>query len=258
LSQTSPVPLINQPLVPDAVAPGGPGFTLTVNGTGFLSGSVVNWNSGPRTTSFVNNKQLTATILASDISTLGTASIDVVNPDTGAASNIVFFPITIPTASVSFATSDDSLNAGSQGVVAADFNGDGKLDLAINAFVNGEQEIFILLGNGDGTFGAPAEYGPVGESYPVLGDFNGDGKLDLAVAGNPNNNVSVLLGNGDGTFAAPLSSATTYEANGLVSAGDFNADGNLDLAVTTSGGVSVLLGKGNGTFQPPELYSPGH
>jgi len=34
----NPVPLINQPLVPDAVAPGGAGFTLTVNGTGFVSG----------------------------------------------------------------------------------------------------------------------------------------------------------------------------------------------------------------------------
>jgi hypothetical protein len=40
----NPVPLINQPLVPDAVAPGGAEFTLTVNGTGFVSGSVVNWN----------------------------------------------------------------------------------------------------------------------------------------------------------------------------------------------------------------------
>src|SRR5205085_4076949 len=41
-AQTNPVPLINQPLVPDAVAPGGPRFTLTVNGTGFVTGSVVN------------------------------------------------------------------------------------------------------------------------------------------------------------------------------------------------------------------------
>src|SRR5438105_14977378 len=47
-TQTNPVPLINQPLVPDAIAPGGAGFTLTVNGTGFVSGSEVNWNGSAR------------------------------------------------------------------------------------------------------------------------------------------------------------------------------------------------------------------
>jgi len=47
-AQTNPVPLISQPLVPDAMAPGGAGLTLTVNGTGFVSGSVVNWNGSAR------------------------------------------------------------------------------------------------------------------------------------------------------------------------------------------------------------------
>ena len=50
----NPVPLVNQPLVPDAQAPGGSTFTLTVNGTGFVTGSVVNWNGTKLTTSFVN------------------------------------------------------------------------------------------------------------------------------------------------------------------------------------------------------------
>jgi hypothetical protein len=53
LGQTNPVPLINQPLVPDDVAPGGNGFTLTVNGAGFVSGSVVNWNDSALATTFV-------------------------------------------------------------------------------------------------------------------------------------------------------------------------------------------------------------
>src|SRR5881396_4119101 len=66
-AQTNPVPLINQPLVPAATAPGGPGFTLTVNGTGFVSGSVVQWNGSSRTTSFVSATQLRATITASDV-----------------------------------------------------------------------------------------------------------------------------------------------------------------------------------------------
>src|SRR5215831_15286725 len=71
----SRVPLINQPLVPDAVAPGSAGFTLTLNGTGFVSGSVVNWNGSHLATTFVSGSQLTATIPASDIATAGTASI---------------------------------------------------------------------------------------------------------------------------------------------------------------------------------------
>jgi hypothetical protein len=62
-----PVPFINQPLVPDAfvpIAPGGPvsTFALTVNGTGFVPGSTVNWNGSPRTTAFVNGSRLIAFI----------------------------------------------------------------------------------------------------------------------------------------------------------------------------------------------------
>ena len=56
----NPVPLINQPLVPDAAKPGGAAFTLTVNGTGFVSGAVVKWNGSARTTTFVSNSQLKA------------------------------------------------------------------------------------------------------------------------------------------------------------------------------------------------------
>jgi hypothetical protein len=59
-------PLINQPLVPEAVKPGGAGFTLTVNGTGFVSGSLVNWNGSARDTTFVSTAKLTANIPPSD------------------------------------------------------------------------------------------------------------------------------------------------------------------------------------------------
>ncbi len=59
---------------------GSPAFTLTVNGTNFVSGSTVRWNGANRTTTFVNSSQLTAAIPASDIVTSGTASITVQNP----------------------------------------------------------------------------------------------------------------------------------------------------------------------------------
>src|SRR5882762_197511 len=66
---TSPVPQIANPLVPTAVAPGSAAFTLTVNGSGFVSGSTVYWNGSPRATTFVSAAQLTATITAADVAT---------------------------------------------------------------------------------------------------------------------------------------------------------------------------------------------
>jgi hypothetical protein len=108
LGQSNPVPYVNQPLVPDTVAPGGHDFTLIVNGTGFIPGAVVNWNGEPRRTKFINASKLTATITSSDIAESGTASVSVVNPGTEATSNIVFFPVVVSVTSVSFARQDYS------------------------------------------------------------------------------------------------------------------------------------------------------
>src|SRR5207244_12940343 len=95
LPKPNPVPFINQPLVPDAIAPGGPGFTLTVNGTGFVPGAVVNWNGSARATAFVSNSQLTVSILVSDSAIASTASVTVVNPSAGVGtSNVEFYTAT--------------------------------------------------------------------------------------------------------------------------------------------------------------------
>lgn len=137
-------------------------------------------------------------------------------------------------------------------MAVGDFNGDGKVDIAVVTSL--PITLSILLGNGDGTFQrAMVTTLPLWlEATSIaVGDFNGDGKLDLAIT--TSNGVSILLGNGDGTFQAPVSYAMGGGGTALA-VGDFNRDGKLDLAVGDSQGVSIFLGNGDGTFQPPQSY----
>jgi hypothetical protein len=141
-----------------------------------------------------------------------------------------------------------------QSIAAADFNGDGKTDLAV-ADSNG---VSVLLGNGNGTFLPALSYtAGANPSSVVAGDFNGDGKTDVAFVNGGSNSVSVLLGNGNGTFQPPvtyLTGSSNYVAYFLTVA-DFNGDGKADLAVGTSNGLSILLGNGDGTFQTAATYA---
>ena len=256
-SAARPVPFINQPLSPDAIAPGGAAFKLTVNGTGFASDAIVHWNGNARATTFVSESQLTANILPNDIANSNTASVTVVNPaPSGGTSNVAFFEITRATSFASWSAPSSLATGNSPSSVAtADFNGDGKLDMVVVNSIS--SNISVLLGNGNGTFQAAVNF-PAGEN-PVsvaVGDFNGDGKLDLAVTNA--NSVSILLGNGDGTFQAPVNYTAGSGATS-VAVGDFNGDGKLDMAVANivSGNVSVLLGNGDGTFRTAVDYGVG-
>jgi hypothetical protein len=134
------------------------------------------------------------------------------------------------------------------GIAAADFNGDGKSDLA----VYGGTGLNVLLGNGDGTFQPAAVYGSAGDgsSSVASGDFNGDGKPDLVFT--QYNRVSVLLGNGDGTFRQAGSYGAGNGSNAVV-VGAFNGDGRADLAVSNAfdNTVSILLGG----YQIPPVVS---
>ena len=104
-----PTPTITS-LSPASAAATGPGFTLTVNGTNFLSGAVVTWNSTALTTTFVSATQVTAAVPASLIASPGSASITVTNSG-GSASTVTTFPINIPTPTIS-GLSPASANAG--------------------------------------------------------------------------------------------------------------------------------------------------
>jgi hypothetical protein len=165
---------------------------------------------------------------------------------------------------------------GAESVVIADFNHDGKPDLAVASFCaiappcSPVGVATVLLGNGDGTFQPGSNYRTSGNPVSLAtGDFNGDGKIDLVAANFDNgagNTVSVLLGNGDGTFGTQKSYTTGSGADSVAVA-DLNGDGKLDLAVADCGAcnpsgsvpdmVSVLLGNGDGTFQAHVDYPAG-
>jgi hypothetical protein len=261
--QTNPVPLIYLPLVPTSVAPGSGSLTLTVNGTGFVSGAVVKWNGSSASTTFVNSSQVTAVISASNLAKAGTATITVANPAPGGGmSNFESFAISSPNpaSAITFAMINEpgditpATYSYDAGVVAGDFNRDGKLDVAWDQTDNYEFGTFAVgLGKGGGTF-QPVNVTDLGSGLGQMltGDFNRDGVTDLVILNDgtpkfPGISSIALLGTGDGTF--PLLSTTTEIVNYLTQvAGDMNRDGELDL-VAGGTGLTTFLGNGDGTFQ---------
>lgn len=136
-------------------------------------------------------------------------------------------------------------------IAVGDFNGDGKVDIAVANTRSGD--VSILLGNGDGTFQPAVNFGAGNSPNAIaVGDFNGDGKLDLAVfqagANGIAGSVSILLGNGDGTFQ-PSKVMTFSQTATFMAIADFNLDKKADLALCDSTGLNVFLGNGDGTFQ---------
>lgn len=165
-----------------------------------------------------------------------------------------------------FASAKDS-RVGDQPVIVlvADFNGDGKPDLAV--LNTGSKNVSMLLGSGDGTFQAATNFDVGGDNpgSPVVADFNRDGRLDLAVAiprnipgpaGCAQSTVNLVRGNGDGTFQPPQQAVSVNSGRPQVAVGDLNGDGSPDLVVRReldascpAAGVSIFLGNGDGTFQ---------
>jgi hypothetical protein len=181
-----------------------------------------------------------------------TYNVTVANPAPGGGTSApALFPIT---GAFTVAPTVSSPNGGPNPVAIAtgDFNGDGKLDMAVaNASTHSIQ---ILLGNGDGTFttGTSFVVGASVTSVPTaiaVGDFNEDGKLDLLIGVSPDSLVDVFAGDGTGNFT--LANTVTNIVNPVsLAVTDLNQDGFSDFVVANGqdNTVNVFLGRGNGTF----------
>jgi len=233
------------------------------NGDGKPDLAVANFNDGTVTV-LLNSTTGVFTAATNSPFTVGAGPTSVVVGDfngdgkldlafTNAFGNNVTLLLGDGTGNFTAATSSPfAVGAGPHSLVAADFNGDGKLDLAVANATDGT--VTVLLGTGSGGFTAAPGSPFAAGADPIFvaeGDFHGNGKPDLALVNEGNDTVTVLLNNGSGGFtAAPASPFPVGSQPVAVAVADFNGDGNPDLVITNSGSdtVTELLGNGKGGF----------
>ena len=145
-----------------------------------------------------------------------------------------------------------SVDGGAADIAAADFNGDGNVDLALVAAF--DSQVRVVLGNGDGTFQTATTYASDEVEFTVAtADLSRDGVPDLVVGGG--DHVAILLGNGDGTFGAAVHYGVGQR---FARIGYFNGDRDPD--VVAGGGfraIGVAFGRGDGTLRAPLTFPGG-
>ena len=225
-------------------------FTATGTYSDGSSGAVpgVNWMTDDATVATVSVTGLVTTLKEGSVTVIASA---------GGARGTATLIVGPSLQSLSF-SANRTLKVGAthpKGVVVADFNGDGKPDIAVSLFDT--NSIAVFLNQGTGTFGTPIMTAvQVSNNIGALavGDFDEDGKQDLVlstIAGGGQDNL-VLLGKGDGTFIqqSPLPNSCGSITTTVVI--DLNTDKHQDLVLgCNGGGAQVYFGKGDGTFSDP-------
>jgi hypothetical protein len=213
---------------------------LTNTGSGgFGSNSTYTVGSGP------------TSVVAADVN--GDGNVDLICANSGDNSLSVLTNNRSGTLVTAGTYAVGSVGGGAQAVVAADVNGDGKVDLICANF--GDGTLSVLTNNGNGGFQLASSPAAGLEPWSLAAaDVNGDGKVDLICANFGDDTLSVLTNNGSGGFAPASTLATGY---GLLSvtAADVNGDGNVDLITANQGRypdyvgqLSVFTNNGSGRF----------
>lgn len=141
----------------------------------------------------------------------------------------------------------------------ADFDNDGNTDLCVSA--TSSASVWVLLGNGDGTFGSIVEIPVGGLPHGIVTlDVDGDADMDIVAANALSDDLSLMINDGAGGFGAPTYFDGGVEREYGLAAADIDRDGVMDLVVGgfTGEEVRVLFGNGNGTFtQAASAYPSG-
>jgi hypothetical protein len=138
-------------------------------------------------------------------------------------------------------------------VLAADFDGDGRVDVAVSSY-----GVYVLFGNGDGTFGDSWSGGNLRARGFAVADVNGDTTFDLLAAAGQDS-IAVLLGTGNRQFQTTRSVVVAATVSSSIAMGDLNGDRKVDIVNVGSrdyfsdsgayrGFLSVRIGRGDGTF----------